>query len=122
MKVYRGYDGKLRLFRPDKNCARLVMSSVRVSLPSFDPAELQKLLMAFLKIDGPRWLPRSRPGEFLYVRPAVIGNGEQLGVISPSEVLLFVIAVPWPDFSSASPPGSPPKAPGLKVSNSAPQP
>lgn len=26
MKVYRGYDGKLRLFRPDKNCARLVTS------------------------------------------------------------------------------------------------
>jgi len=27
MKVYRGYDGKLRLFRPDRNCARLVMSA-----------------------------------------------------------------------------------------------
>lgn len=26
MKVYRGFDGKLRLFRPDLNCARLVTS------------------------------------------------------------------------------------------------
>lgn len=52
MKVYRGYDGKLRLFRPDKNCARLRMSSARVTLPVFDPTELEKLLKAFLKVDG----------------------------------------------------------------------
>lgn len=114
MKVYRGYDGKLRLFRPDKNCARLVSSSTRVALPSFDPVELEKILKAFLKLDGPKWLPKSRPGTFLYLRPAIIGNGEQLGVSAPSEVLLFIIAVPWPDFSS-SPAGKPDPAPGLKL-------
>lgn len=53
MKVYRGYDGKLRLFRPDKNAARLVMSSTRVALPTFNPDELVKLLKAFMKLDGP---------------------------------------------------------------------
>lgn len=53
MKVYRGYDGKLRLFRPDKNCARFVMSSARVALPTFNPLELEKLLEAFMKVDGP---------------------------------------------------------------------
>lgn len=61
------------------------------------------------------WLPKSQPGSFLYLRPAIIGNGEQLGVTAPSEVLLFVIAVPWPDLSTGSPPGAPPKAPGLKL-------
>ncbi|KAG0651007.1 Branched-chain-amino-acid [Hyphodiscus hymeniophilus] len=115
MKVYRGYDGKLRLFRPDRNCARLVTSSLRVSLPPFDPVELEKILKAFLAVDGPRWLPKSRPGTFLYLRPAMIGNGEQLGVSPPSEVLLFILAVPWPDLSTSSPPGSPPKPPGLKL-------
>jgi branched-chain amino acid aminotransferase len=58
MKVYRGYDGKLRLFRPDKNCARLVLSSTRVALPTFSPAELEKILKAFLALDGPREFPR----------------------------------------------------------------
>jgi len=56
MKVYRGYDGKLRLFRPDLNCARLVLSSTRVALPSFDPLELEKILKVFMKLDGPREL------------------------------------------------------------------
>ncbi len=54
MKVYRGYDGKLRLFRPDKNCARLVMSSTRVALPAFNPLELEKLIKALMKLDGAR--------------------------------------------------------------------
>jgi branched-chain amino acid aminotransferase len=56
MKVYRGYDGELRLFRPDKNCARLVMSSTRVALPPFNPLELEKILKAFVALDGPREL------------------------------------------------------------------
>jgi branched-chain amino acid aminotransferase len=54
MKVYRGFDGRLRLFRPERNCARLVLSSTRVALPAFDPRELEKILKAFLKVDGPR--------------------------------------------------------------------
>lgn len=53
MKVYRGYDGKLRLFRPEKNCKRLNMSSARVALPQFDAGELEKLMKALLAIDGP---------------------------------------------------------------------
>lgn len=115
MKVYRGFDGKLRLFRPDKNCGRLVSSSLRVALPSFSALELEKIIKAFMKLDGPRWLPKSRPGTFLYIRPAIIGNGEQLGVTAPSEVLLFIIAMPWPDLSTETAPGAAPKPPGLKL-------
>ncbi|KAA8576475.1 hypothetical protein MFRU_009g03200 [Monilinia fructicola] len=114
MKVYRGFDGKLRLFRPDRNCKRLVLSAQRVVLPAFDPEELEKLILTFMAVDGPRWLPKSRPGTFLYVRPAIIGDGEELGVTSPSAALLFVIAVPWPDLSG-TPPGADPKPPGLRL-------
>ncbi|KAE8444991.1 hypothetical protein EG329_013997 [Mollisiaceae sp. DMI_Dod_QoI] len=114
MKVYRGYDGKLRLFRPDKNCARLNMSSARVALPQFDPVELEKLMKAFLAIDGPKWLPKSRPGSFLYLRPAIIGNGPEINVTAPAEVLLFMIAVLWPDFAAPRP-GAAPAPPGLKL-------
>ncbi len=61
------------------------------------------------------WLPKSRPGTFLYLRPAIIGNGEQIGVTAPSEVLLFIVAVSWPDLSSGTRPGTAPKLPGLKL-------
>lgn len=56
MKVYRGVDGKLRLFRPDLNAERMVMSAGRVALPSFDPKEMVKLIEALLRVDGPRML------------------------------------------------------------------
>lgn len=68
MKIYRGYDGKLRLFRPDKNCERLVLSSTRVALPPFDPRELEKLIKEFMKLDGPRKFPRSLDAIISFVR------------------------------------------------------
>lgn len=54
MKVYRGYDGKMRLFRPDCNGERLSNSGKRASLPSFRFEELKKLVAKLLEIDGPR--------------------------------------------------------------------
>lgn len=48
---------------------------------------------------SPGWLPKDRPGSFLYIRPTVIGNGPHLGVQVPKEALLFIIAVPWPDLT-----------------------
>jgi branched-chain amino acid aminotransferase len=43
MKVYRGYDGKLRIFRPDRNTLRFRNSASRIFLPSFEPIEVEKL-------------------------------------------------------------------------------
>ncbi|GAP89505.1 putative branched-chain amino acid aminotransferase [Rosellinia necatrix] len=100
LKVYRGHDGKLRLFRPDRNCERMRMSSVRISLPSFPPAELEKLILTLMSVDGPKWLPRARPGTFLYLRPTMIGTQSQLGVQAPSEALLYVIASFMPPLDS----------------------
>ncbi|KAI1103167.1 branched-chain amino acid aminotransferase [Jackrogersella minutella] len=96
LKAYRGFDGKLRLFRPDCNAARFLMSSVRISLPAFAPAEVEKLLLALMSVDGPKWLPRERAGSFLYLRPTLIGTQSQLGVQAPSEALLYIIATYMP--------------------------
>lgn len=85
MKLYRGYDGKLRLFRPDCNCRRMLISTTRVSLPAFEPEELEKLITALVAVDGEKWLPKSRPGTYLYLRPAMIGSAAGLGVATPKE-------------------------------------
>ncbi|KAM0542301.1 hypothetical protein ACHAPJ_012866 [Fusarium lateritium] len=108
MKVYRGFDGLLRLFRPDRNAKRLAMSAKRVSLPDFDPEQLVELIKALVRVDAKRWLPE--PGSFRYIRPALIGTGRQLGVQVPKEVTLLITIVCWPDFSSESPPGVQPRS------------
>lgn len=92
LKAYRGHDGALRLFRPDCNAARFLTSATRISLPGFAPAELEKLILALMAVDGPKWLPRDRPGSFLYLRPALIGTQAALGVQAPKEALLFITA------------------------------
>jgi branched-chain amino acid aminotransferase len=100
LKAYRGHDGRLRLFRPDRNCARMLTSALRISLPPFNPKELEKLLLTLMAVDGPRWLPRDRPGSFLYLRPTMIGTHPQLGVQAPGEAMLFIIASFMPKLDS----------------------
>ncbi|KAL8392968.1 hypothetical protein RB595_002962 [Gaeumannomyces hyphopodioides] len=92
LKVYRGYDGKLRLFRPDRNAERMLMSSARISLPTFPPKALEQLMLALMAVDGPKWLPRDRPGTYLYLRPTMIGTQPALGVQAPSQAMLYIIA------------------------------
>ncbi|KAF2840672.1 branched-chain-amino-acid aminotransferas-like protein [Patellaria atrata CBS 101060] len=103
MKLYRGYDGKLRLFRPNLNCARMLLSSTRIALPGFPPEELLKLVEALCARDGPKWLPKKYPGRFLYVRPTMIANDPALGVQKPKEALLYIILTCFPDLASSSP-------------------
>ncbi|KAL6707901.1 hypothetical protein ACN47E_003575 [Coniothyrium glycines] len=91
MKLYRGHDGKLRLFRPDLNCNRMLMSTNRIALPGFPPKELLKLIVKLCATDGKKWLPKDRPGQFLYIRPTMIASDPALGVERPREALLFVI-------------------------------
>jgi branched-chain amino acid aminotransferase len=91
MKLYRGHDGKLRLFRPTLNCNRMLMSTNRIALPAFPPAELLKLIVKLCATDGAKWLPKDRPGQFLYIRPTMIASDPALGVERPKEAMLFVI-------------------------------
>ncbi|KAI2618170.1 branched-chain amino acid aminotransferase II [Hypoxylon sp. NC1633] len=100
LKAYRGFDGKLRLFRPDCNAERFLNSSVRISLPSFSPPQVEKLLLALMAVDGPKWIPRDRPGSFIYLRPTLIGTQSQLGVQAPAEALLYIIASYMPVMDS----------------------
>ena len=91
MKLYRGHDGKLRLFRPQLNCNRMLMSTNRIALPAFQPTELLKLVTKLCATDGKKWLPKDRPGSFLYIRPTMIATDSALGVERPKEALLYVI-------------------------------
>lgn len=96
LKVYRGHDGKLRVFRIDRNVARLRNSASRISLPSFEPEAVKTLILSLLSVDAPRWLPEDRAGGFLYCRPAIIGTSAKLGVQAPTEAMLFIILTHMP--------------------------
>lgn len=99
LKLYRGVDGKLRLFRPLVNCIRMVKSAERISLPAFRPEALLQMIRRLCAMDGPKWLPKHRRGSFLYIRPALIGTDSCLGFEVPREAMLYVILSYWPQPS-----------------------
>ncbi|XP_069484591.1 branched-chain-amino-acid aminotransferase, cytosolic isoform X2 [Ambystoma mexicanum] len=101
MKAYRGEDDQIRLFRPRLNMDRMLRSTVRATLPTFDKEELLKCILKLVEVDK-EWVPYSSSAS-LYIRPTFIGTEPSLGVKKPSKALLYVILSPvGPYFSSGS--------------------
>ena len=107
LKLYRGFDGRLRLFRVSRNCERMRKSAGRIALPDFDPRELEILIKTLCARDGPKWLPKERPGSFLYIRPTMIATDSALGVQRPKEALLYIMLCCFPDMSKSMAPTPP---------------
>ncbi|KAI9744351.1 MAG: hypothetical protein M4579_007696, partial [Chaenotheca gracillima] len=77
----------------------MLTSATRISLPGFDPKELESLVLSLMELDGPKFLPKDQPGTFIYIRPTMIGTHPALGVHAPLEATLFVIATYMADMS-----------------------
>ncbi|XP_026277825.1 branched-chain-amino-acid aminotransferase, cytosolic [Frankliniella occidentalis] len=92
MKAYRGVDGRIRLFRPEKNMERMNRSAVRSGLPTFSGEELIKCLSRLVSIDQ-EWVPHSESSS-LYIRPTLIGIDPSLGVACLESALLYAILSP----------------------------
>lgn len=92
MKAYRGVDGRIRLFRPDMNMARMNVTAFRSGLPTFDGAQLIKAMSRLIEIDS-EWVPHTESAS-LYIRPTLIGIEPTLGVASSDSALLYTILSP----------------------------
>ena len=92
MKAYKNSEGQVRLFRPEKNMARLNKSSARIALPNFTGKAFIELISKFAAMEA-RFIPAAR-GYSLYLRPNMIGTQRTLGVGPPGSALLYMIASP----------------------------
>ena len=88
MKAYRGQDGRVVLFRPDKNMARLNVSNERLCIPPIDEAFGVEAVKKLVAVDRD-WIPEGE-GTALYIRPFIIATDPHLGV-HPAHHLLFII-------------------------------
>ena len=115
MKAYRGHDGKVRLFRPERNAKRFLQSATRIALPGFPPEEFLKLLKKFVGVEAKKWI--AEPGHFIYIRPTMIATAPALGVQKPKEALMYIMMVMFPPLDEPQPALNP--APVMPVSNGA---
>src|SRR5207249_1996893 len=72
LKAFRGVDGKVRLFRPQKHVERLNNSAVRMCIPPLDPELALRSLVTLVGIERD-WVPKA-VGTSLYARPTIIAN------------------------------------------------
>ncbi|PXF33114.1 branched-chain amino acid aminotransferase [Pokkaliibacter plantistimulans] len=97
LKAFRHEDGSIKIFRMDRNIARLAQSSQLLSLPEVDKdllADMIKTIVARFAADVP-----ARPGS-MYIRPTHIGTEAAVGkAAAPSlSSCMYVLLSPVGDY------------------------
>lgn len=92
LKAYRSEDGRILLFRPEKNMERLNRSNERMCIPKIDEEFCVNAIKELVRIDKD-WVPSSK-GTSLYIRPFIIGIDAKLGVHTADKLMFIVICSP----------------------------
>lgn len=92
LKAYRLADGRISLFRPDRNAHRMATGAARLSIPAIDEQLFVQGIAQLVATDAD-WVP-SAPGTALYIRPTIIATEPFLGVRASKTYTFFVITGP----------------------------
>ena len=93
LKVYRGKDGKARLFRWEENAKRMQNSAHGIMMAP-PPTELfEKAIHKVVQLNA-KYIPPYGTGAALYLRPLLIGSGPQVGVKPADEYMFMVFVTP----------------------------
>ena len=93
LKAYRCTDGSINLFRPDQNAKRMQNTCARLLMPQV-PTELFIRACKEVVKANKKWLAPYGSGATLYLRPFVIGVGENIGVRPAPEYIFCVFCCP----------------------------
>ena len=88
LKAYRTAEGKIQLFRPEKNMARMNVSCERLCIPLIDEEFAIEAIKTLVKVDQD-WIP-TEEGTSLYIRPYIYATDPHVGV-HPAKHLTFTI-------------------------------
>ncbi|XP_062098800.1 branched-chain amino acid aminotransferase 1, mitochondrial-like [Humulus lupulus] len=91
-KAYRKEDGRLLMFRPDKNGVRMKIGAERMCMPSPSVDQFVEAVRQTV-LANKRWVPPCGKGS-LYVRPLLMGTGPVLGLAPAPEYTFLVYASP----------------------------
>ncbi|WP_316817012.1 branched-chain amino acid aminotransferase [Pedobacter nyackensis] len=88
MKAYRQANGKISVFRPEKNFERFNKSAARMSMPAISKEIFMQGIAALIDIDE-KWVP-AQEDYSLYIRPVMFATDPYLGV-KPSDKYIFAL-------------------------------
>jgi len=93
MKAYRTKDGSINLFRPEENAKRMINSCQRLLMPEFPVEKFVEAAKAVVKANE-KWVPPYNTGSTLYLRPSLMGVGDNIGVSPATEYIFSIFAMP----------------------------
>ena len=92
LKVYKGEDNQIYMFRPEDNLERMNTSALRMCMPRLPVDKVLKSLKALVYLDRD-WIPTNH-GATLYIRPTMVAVEPALGVRPASQYYFFIIMSP----------------------------
>lgn len=93
LKAYRTKDGSINLFRPDENAKRMQRSADRVKMPRVPVDMFVDACIQVVKANE-KYVPPYGSGATLYLRPFLIGVGDNLGVRPAPEYIFSIFVSP----------------------------
>ncbi|GFZ33491.1 branched-chain-amino-acid aminotransferase [Clostridium zeae] len=93
LKAYRTKEGKIQLFRPDQNAKRMAASCSRLLMPEISEEKFIDACIQVVKANE-HFVPPYGTGATLYLRPFVIGVGNNIGVKPAPEYIFCVFCIP----------------------------
>lgn len=93
LKAYTRKDGKIQLFRPDRNAARMIATADRLLMPRVPTEKFVDACIQVVKANE-KFVPPYGTGATLYLRPYLIGVGDNIGVAPAKEYIFAVFCMP----------------------------
>lgn len=93
LKAYRAKDGSIQLFRVNKNASRMNDSCRKLLMPEIPEEKFINACKQVVKANE-RFVPPYGTGGTLYLRPFMIGVGNNIGVKPAPEYIFCVFCVP----------------------------
>lgn len=93
LKAYRTKDGDINLFRPEENAKRMQRSCRRLLMPEVPTDVFVDAVKQVVKANE-HYLPPYGTGGTLYIRPFLIGAGDNIGVKPASEYIFSIFCMP----------------------------
>ena len=92
LKAFRGEDGQIRLFRPQRHAERFNNSAQIMCMPELPVDIIRQSFDALVAVDQ-AWVPH-KAGTSLYLRPTIIATDVMLGVHPAHSYTYFLILSP----------------------------
>lgn len=93
LKAYRNKEGKILLFRVEENAKRLMNSCERLLMPNIPLDKFVEAVKMVVKANSD-YVPPYETKSTLYIRPYIIGVGDNLGLRPATEYIFGIITSP----------------------------